>query len=118
MAEKTDTPTTGHNRFDKGQIKAYLERFDNLDAEIDKLKEECKAEVEVITDAKKALMRDIERDVGIPVKAMKHFLKERELRWKLARIDDGAEDEVRFMADRLRDVLGFKGTPLGDWAGD
>lgn len=119
MAEKTEAPASAsHNRFDASRLRPFIDRIDNLDAEIQRLKDDCAAEVDVVKGDRKQLLEDMETEFGVPVKAMKHFLGERKLRAKLAHYDDDADESLKFMADRLREAMGLKGTPLGDYAGD
>lgn len=115
MAENTNNLSRG-NGFDPEAVKAFVSRFDVLEATKDKLKEEHKAEIDSLKEDQRIVLEEAKREAGIPTKAFEHFFKKRAAIKALQEFDVDVDPAVSHDADLLASAFGLEGTPLGDFA--
>lgn len=119
MAETTTdaaTPKPGHNGFDPGKLKSYMERIDRLNEEIASSKaanakrcRELKDDIEDVLDEAKSN--------GIPKKEMKAHLKRQDYLRKADAAREKLEPDEQDTLDQIEHALGkFIDTPLGQAA--
>lgn len=93
------------NGYDPVAVKSFVERFENLDEQLEEVKEEHKADLKILKQEAK--------DSGIPMKALTRLLKERKEKRKLGSTYADLMDQV----DGLKHALGdFGNTALGQAA--
>lgn len=115
MAEPTRTVS---NQFQPTKIQEVLERFDNLDAQEETLREQLREDLSDLASDRKALLEEAQAKHGLGKKAMKHLLKWRKARAKLEGFDRGVDGDVISDVQAMRDAIGFETTPLGKFIGD
>lgn len=119
MAEKTSeaAPRPAGNGYDPEVVSSYVDRCENLDAEIEKHHMAYMREKQILLKDKKDVIDEAKDAHGIPKKELRHILKERAMRRRLESLDDDLEPDQVDTVDQLRQALGMlDGLPLGDAA--
>lgn len=113
MADAVPSKTNG---FDPKKTSAYVKRIDSVYRQLESLKgkymSECKGYRKDITD-----ILDEAKSIGIPKKAFKSYLRERELLSKAADVRDELEGDDQDSFDMIKQAMGeLADTPLGQAA--
>ncbi len=116
-AKKADEGTARRgNGFDPEQVRAFVQRVEILEGEIEVFKADCKANCEPIREDIKGIIVDAE-GAGIPKKELKSVLARRAAERKIETKRDALNEYEKTNYDDLRLALGeLRDLPLGQAA--
>jgi len=104
------------NNFKASELKAFINRIENVDTEIASVTGSFMSEVKGLKEDKKEIFAEA-KDHGIPLKALKAELKLRALDRDKAKVVAGLEEDDRETLEMIQDALGdLASTPLGSAA--
>src|SRR5690349_12058298 len=108
---------TGNGGLDPKQIERFVKRIESLDDDIQRLRDECRAECFDLMTDKKAVLEEA-KDAGIPLKPLKAAIKARRLEKQAKAQRDNLRDiDLIDKFDLIRHALGdLADTPLGQAA--
>lgn len=127
MARKKSENGTGEqtaegrpNQFDPAKVQNYVERIENLKADIVTTMMRAVGECKPLHEDIRSVLDEAKNEHGIPKKALKAAVKARELERKAKEVRDDLEDaEDQHSYDLIRHALGdFSTTELGQAALD
>lgn len=111
-----EAATPKSNGYDRDQLKSYLDRIDNVHAEIASTMGAAMRECKTLRDDIKDIYAEA-KDKGIPMKAMKAEVKLRALDRDKAKVVAGLDEDDADSLERIQEALGdFASMPLGEAA--
>lgn len=99
-----------------GKAKPFIDRIENIDKELESLRGKYMAECRNLQEDRKEIFIEV-KDAGLPVKAVKVFLKHRKLERKLEGLGAGLDVDEAAAYEQLCDALGELGAAAAKRAG-
>ena len=114
MAEDLKTAVAKSNGYDPNKVKAYTQRVENIQGEIDEIMAKAKEECAPLRDDMKGVKKQACDEIGVTPKVFNTMISERRLRAKADRKRDELDTDQQDSYDTLLHALGdFANTGLG-----
>lgn len=112
--DQNERVAVGGNGFDRDETQGFVDRIENLHADIATIMSEAMTRCRAVHEDLKIVYQEAKDEAGLPKKVLKKVVKARLLEAKAQRVREDLESEDQDSFDRIRQALGdLADLPLG-----